>query len=71
MNTFAKIDAPRRDLGRVIPVLAPADVAVPRISHRRALIGAWSVDPVSNRPICSWSEHWSGGRHKNFTPLSV
>lgn len=55
MNTVPKTHLARRGVGRIVPVAVPADVADLRALRRCALIGAWSVDPVSSRLVCSWS----------------
>jgi hypothetical protein len=59
MNEFAKSHFARRGLGRVVPIAAPVAIVVPRVVRRRRLVGAWRLDPVANRPVCFWFEHWS------------
>lgn len=54
MNSFANIS--RRGLGRVTPAAAPADVIFSRVVPRRDIVCAWRIDPISNRPVCSWEQ---------------
>jgi hypothetical protein len=59
MNQLTKIHASRRSYSGVARVPTPPDLAIARGKARRALVCAWTLEPLSGRLICTWSQRLS------------